>query len=256
MKRMFRRAGLLCLLLAVTFCATSCGLLAAYEIVTETGSARLDGQTRTKIAFSLPDAADVTAEELEQVQTVLLARLSALPVDDVSIITDLAAARVTAEMVWNEGEEPADPGNIAGVLEQRSTLEFRKGSETTPDAEGDPVPAGELIITGNEVVTATVMMDPSGPEPTIRLTMTEQGKAAFAAATAAQARVGGTISVWLDGEMICNPTVQEAITEGEVIISGVGTQEEVEQMALSMTAAGRFFATMEMDECTTVGPAG
>lgn len=260
--KILRGIGLCALLIAVVIGATSCELLAAYgvyETASDIAEAQklMDGRTRQHITFSLTDdAEDVTEEELHQVEVVLEARLSSLSCVDYDIDIDEDDAEVTVEIVWDEDEEPDDPESIAQELGQPSMLEFRKGAETTFNADGDTVPAGELIVTGSEVVTATVVVDSSTYEPTVMLTFTERGKAAFADATAEQARVNGTISIWLDGEMIFNPTVHEAITEGEVMISGVGTQEEAEELVHALIAAGRFFSGMEIEECTTIHSAG
>lgn len=65
----------------------------------------------------------------------------------------------------------------------------------------------------------------------VAIEMTEEGKETFAALT--QENVGRPLAIVIRGIVVMAPTVQEAITEGRVLISAGGyTKEEAEYLAL------------------------
>ena len=68
------------------------------------------------------------------------------------------------------------------------------------------------------------------------LELNDSGKKAFADATKTQAASKGTISIWLDDQMISNPQVSAHITNGEAIIEGMASYEEAQQKAALITS--------------------
>ena len=83
----------------------------------------------------------------------------------------------------------------------------------------------DLVLTGEDVESAKVMWQQSSTggssSPIVQLTLKESGKEAFSKATEQQ-KGKGTISIWLDNEMISNPQVSDHITDGIATISGIG----------------------------------
>jgi preprotein translocase subunit SecD len=66
-------------------------------------------------------------------------------------------------------------------------------------------------------------------EPTVAITFTPEGKELFAEIT--RAHVGENLAIFLDGELISAPTINEAITGGTAIISGGFTPDEARELA-------------------------
>lgn len=66
-------------------------------------------------------------------------------------------------------------------------------------------------------------------EHVVVLSFTEDGTEKFAQIT--EANIGETISIVYDGEVICTPIIQQAITDGKAIISGGLTEEAAEHLA-------------------------
>ncbi|MBY0309655.1 protein translocase subunit SecD [Patescibacteria group bacterium] len=66
-------------------------------------------------------------------------------------------------------------------------------------------------------------------EPVVSITFDAEGAELFADIT--RANVGESLAIFLDGEMISAPTINEAIVGGTAIISGVGTAVEARQLA-------------------------
>ena len=82
-------------------------------------------------------------------------------------------------------------------------------------------PDGKVFMTGDMVKTATYYY--SEGDHQIAFTLTDEGAKIFADMTAAS--VGKTIAIYLDGEQLIAPTVQNAITNGSGVINGMQTAE-------------------------------
>ena len=87
--------------------------------------------------------------------------------------------------------------------------------------------------------------------PLVALEFTENGATKFANLTAAN--IGRHIGIYLDGEMLTNPVVNEAITGGSAVISGQRTLEEAKDLAI-LLRSGALPVKMSVLEVRTVGP--
>lgn len=181
----------------------------------------------------------VTAVEMEQTRKVIEKRMTKCGLEDIEVYTDLVHNEVIARFSWDKDDQES----VSVFVEQLGmgpTLEFRMGSEVVlqTDEYGNTVevPTGELVISGKNVVSAEVQTDPTTKWSVVEVVMDDRGTAAFAAATAEQAAKKGTISIWLDDEMIFNPQVHEAITDGKVLITGMDSTEEAELLADRLNA--------------------
>lgn len=66
----------------------------------------------------------------------------------------------------------------------------------------------------------------------VSLTFTEDGAEKFAKATGAH--IGEMIAIVYDGEVLCMPVVQQKLTDGKAQISGDFTQEEANDLAMTL----------------------
>ncbi len=88
-------------------------------------------------------------------------------------------------------------------------------------------PEGEVFMTGDMVKTATYYY--ADGDHQIAFTLTNEGSKLFGDVTAAN--IGKTIAIYLDGEQLIAPTVQNAITNGSGVINGLGTKERASTIA-------------------------
>ena len=91
-------------------------------------------------------------------------------------------------------------------------------------------PEGKLIMKGDQVSTA--VYDYQEGKHQIRFTLTPKGRQLFAEATSRN--VGKRIKITLDGEVLVDATVQNAITDGVGMISGAYTMEEAQATAVKI----------------------
>lgn len=128
--------------------------------------------------------------------------------------------------VYREGSDRINI-DIPGVSDANAVLEElgKPGSLKFTDMEGN------VILTGDQVSSAQAgVVDQNGSkEYVVSLTFTDEGKAAFAEATAAM--VGQQIAIVYDNSVVSAPVVQEAITQGQCTIDGIGSYEEAEDLA-------------------------
>jgi len=177
-----------------------------------------------------PDIA-VSENDMNGLKDIIARRLILSGVTDYELYTDTANKSVIVRYPWASHETEFDATTAIEELGRTAQLEFRIGSETKTEKDKDgketTVPAGDLVLTGNDVESAEAIsyQDEKTGEIVyaVQLTLKESGKKAFSDATKKQYNGGtnsGTISIWLDGEMISNPTVKDHITNGVATISG------------------------------------
>lgn len=96
----------------------------------------------------------------------------------------------------------------------------------TPEASSEWVATG---LSGKQLKKARVEFDPNTGLPLVNITFNDEGKDLFSAITSRN--VGKPVAIFLDGQPISIPTVREAITGGQAVISGNFTLPEAKQLA-------------------------
>ena len=116
----------------------------------------------------------------------------------------------------------SDANAILEELGKPGSLEFR-------------LTDGTVVLTGNQVANAEAkqQQDNMGNrEFVVQPELTEDGTKAFADATSEN--VGNVIQIVYDDNVISAPRVNEAITGGTAIISGMANAEEAQNLASSI----------------------
>ena len=141
----------------------------------------------------------------------------------------------TEATVYQEGDDRISI-EIPGVSDANKVLEElgKPGSLAFQDSEG------ETVLSGTDVETAEARTQQNqttkNNEYVVALTLTKEGTQKFADAT--EANVGKQIAIIYDGETISSPRVNEAITGGEAVITGMASYEEAETLASTIRIGG------------------
>ncbi|MDD2807809.1 MAG: protein translocase subunit SecD [Patescibacteria group bacterium] len=89
-------------------------------------------------------------------------------------------------------------------------------------------------LTGKQLTRAQVVFDPNSHAPQISLEFNTEGKDLFGTIT--KRNISKPIAIFLDGQMISSPTVQEPIVDGKAVINGKFTIVEAKLLAQRLNA--------------------
>ncbi len=173
----------------------------------------------------------VTQEELESTKEHLSLRVNKLGVAETIVTTEGdKKIRVDVPGLTNSKE-------IVDSLSQSGNLSF-KG------------PDGQEILTGKDIKKATAELNQQSGGYQVSLELNDEGTQKFADATGKY--IGQKISIYLDDEMISDPTVNSQITGGRASIETHGTLEENKKLA-GMINSGALPLTVKEVEVKNVG---
>ncbi len=207
----------------------------------------IDIRGGVEVTFAPEGGYDATDEQMDAAEAVINKRLVSLNITDSEVYVDNNKDRIILRFPWKEDETSFNPEQAIQEIGATAKLEFRKG--TSAD--------GELVLEGADIKSATPAYGPvtnsSQNEYYIHLELEDSGKDKFAEATTELAADKGTISIWMDGELLSAPTVNSAITDGVASITGSFTQEEVITLANQINSGALPFA-LEAESYSTISP--
>ena len=115
---------------------------------------------------------------------------------------------------------------------------------------------GSIILEGSDVKSAKAVSQEdrqSGvKQDVVSLAFNDAGKTAFAQATSRAVSSGETIAIYYDGNFISVPRVNDAITTGEAVITGMGSFEDADRLAAKIRI-GALKLTLEEIRSNIVG---
>lgn len=193
----------------------------------------LDLQGGTHIVMQAEDTEQnkVTPEAINQVINIMQKRVNEMGLTE-PIIQREGARRIIIEL---PGER--DPKKAIETIGKTAVLEFKDE-------------AGNVKLNGEDLKDAKEQMG-QNKQPVVSLQFSEEGGDKFARLTAAN--VGRHIGIYLDGELLTNPVVNEAITGGAAVITGQRTLEEAKDLAI-LLRSGALPVKVSVLEVRTVGP--
>ena len=180
---------------------------------------------------------------------------------------DLAGGvSITYQVTGDEEPSAADMGDTIYKLQQRvdkystEAQVYQEGSDRinieipgVSDANavleelGKPGSLQFLDVNGEEVLNGTDVADAQGgtqqdsmgnSEFVVRLVLTEEGTKKFADATAVAVVNNDPISIIYDGNVQSAPSVRSVITDGNAVITGMGSFEEADKLASTIRIGG------------------
>lgn len=193
----------------------------------------LDLQGGTHIVMQAEDTEEnkVTNEAITQVINIMQKRVNEMGLTE-PIIQREGANRIIIEL---PGEK--DPQKAIETIGKTAVLQFK-------DEEGN------VKLTGEDLKNAKEQMG-QNKQPLVALEFSDEGGKKFGAFTAAN--IGRHIGIYLDGELLTNPVVNEAITGGSAVITGQRTLEEAKDLAI-LLRSGALPVKVSVMEVRTVGP--
>lgn len=157
--------------------------------------------------------------------------------DGYFLIVELAGVSDVQEAIRQIGETPY--------------LEFMETQQGPADASGTPqafyVPTG---LNGQYVKAAQISFDQTTNKPEIALEFTSEGASLFEEITGRN--IGKIVAIFIDGEPISEPVVQDKITGGKAVVTGNFTLQEARDFVQRFNA-GALPAPMTLENQQTVG---
>ncbi len=175
---------------------------------------------------------EVTSDSMRKAKGIIEQRVNELGVAE-PVIQVQGDKRLIVELAGID-----DPEQAVADMIKPAYLEFK-----TPD--------GETALTGGELKDAQESRDPTSGRTTVNLTFTPEGTKKFAAITTQN--VGRKIGIYLDGNLLQEPVVNEPIPSGKAEITGYSSLEEAHRMAI-LLRSGALPVKLQVLEKRSVGP--
>lgn len=195
------------------------------------------------VTFTPPADYDASPEEMAAAESIIKVRMVSQNITDYETYVDDSKDRIIVRFPWKTGETDFNPQTAIDEIGTTAEMVFRKGS--TAD--------GEEILSGDDVTSATAGYNQENGY-VVQLQFSADGAKKFAEATTElAAQSNGTISIWLDGENISTATVKTAITDGNAVIEGSFTQDQVTALANQINSGSLPFA-LSAESFSTISP--
>jgi protein-export SecD/SecF family membrane protein len=175
---------------------------------------------------------EVTDDSIERAIAIIQHRIDELGVVE-PVIQRQGERRIRIELPGYEDEKRARQ-----VIGRTAQLSF-----VGPDEE--------VILTGAHLKNASVVYNPYTMNPEVSLEFDATGGDAFAAAT--KKFINQRIAIYLDDDILSAPTVQNVITDGNAVITNIGTADDAGYLAL-MLRSGALPVSLTEQEFRMVGP--
>lgn len=178
----------------------------------------------------------VTADDMEALKEIMRKRVDNIGVSEPLIQLE-GSDRIIVQLAGVD-----NPDEAINILGRTAKLEFRS-------------PRGDVILTGADLADAKGVRNPQATNPreenVISLQFSDEGSKKFADATARY--LNQTISIYIDGEEIMSPTVNQIISTGQAQITGGYTLEQAVAEA-AVLKGGALPVDVEVMSKRTVGP--
>lgn len=122
--------------------------------------------------------------------------------------------------------------------------------KTSEDYLPAPDPWKNTTLSGKHLERSVLQFDPNSGEPVVSLEFNDEGGDLFAEIT--KRNVGKPVAIFLDGEAISTPNVNEEITGGQAVISGNFTVKEAKDLVRRLNA-GALPVPVTLESQQTVG---
>jgi len=183
-----------------------------------------------RLVIELPGVTDVKEAVAEIGRTPLL---------EFKLYSEELAQQQTATDSLRSLVQSATTGPIVGdITVDGKVIDEAVGAPVVPTATPSVVPFTGTGLTGRYLETAALEFAGSqtgrvSNEPLVSVRFTSEGAQLFADIT--RANVGKQLGIFLDGELISAPVINEPITGGTAIISGGFTVEEARSLAKNLS---------------------
>lgn len=177
-----------------------------------------------------------TGKELDSARTIIETRLDQKNILDRDVTIDKQNGFVIVRFPWKSGETDFNPGTAIAELGETAMLTFQ-------DSEGN------ILVEGSHVENSSIEQDlqESGGY-VVSLKFDAEGTKLFSDATARL--VGKPITIYMDETLIQSATVEQHITGGEAVITGMGGIGEAKALSDKINSGALPFSMVTRNHST------
>ena len=185
-------------------------------------------------AVFTPDIAEseITDEDMDAAQAIIDTRMVSQNITDYEIYADKENHQIVVRFPWEADDTDMDPAAAVAALGETAELTFCKGASYSAET---------VIFKGEHVTKATPAYDEQNGY-IVALELDSTAADLFSSATKELASSKGQIAISMDGNVITAPTVNEQITGGQAIITGMADADEAQELADKINAGSLPFA--------------
>ncbi len=238
------RSKSLALLVALLVAIGAAGFLfMKYQVVEKYINLGLDLQGGLHVVLEAVDTpeAPVTDDSIDRVKAIIDNRVNQTGVKEPNIQRE-GKRRLIVELPGVK-----NPNEAIDLIGRTAVLEWR-----TAD--------GRVVVRGTDLKDAQAISDPTINQPIVSLELNDEGAKKFAAITTELVNKYPNdndpkrkIAIYLDEEMLQNPSVREPITNGKAQITGYSDLEDANRIAV-LLRSGSLPVKVETLYSQTVGP--
>ncbi len=179
-----------------------------------------------------------SADELDIARAIMETRLDAKNITDREVTVNRENGSILVRFPWKSDETEFNPQKAIAELGETAKLTFRNAE-------------GEVLLAGTDVKNAVEQFNQNTGAYVVALELSEEGAAKFEAATGSL--VGQNMPIFMDENMISNPVVNEQISGGQAIITGMENAEEAKDLADKINSGALPFS-LESRNYSTISP--
>jgi len=245
-------------IVAVIINLPSVGFLSFTRELTFKKGLDLAGGTSLTYKADMKDVDNVQKDKaLEGVREVIERRVNFFGVSEPVIQTAVSGEdyRIIVELPGVDVEQAKE---IIGTTAQLSFWESQASGSALATASPSAYPLGVLEIlgpdaqktelTGKDLQDTSIGFDANNGKPQVQLNFTNEGSKKFAEIT--KRNVGKVVAIVLDNQVIEAPVVNQAILNGEAVISGGFTDETAKSLSTSLNAGALPVSLIPLQEHT------
>ena len=176
-----------------------------------------------------------TSEEMEAARAVIENRMDTQNILDRDVTVDKSTGQILVRFPWKSDETDFNPQNAIAELGETARLTFRD-------------PDGNIVVEGKDVKKSTPNVDPQTNQPVVHLEFNTEGAKAFEEATGRL--VNQRISIYMDETLLSAPNVQQKISGGSAVITGMESSEAAKELSDKINSGALPFSLVSKNHST------
>ena len=221
----------------------------------------IQGGISVNLTASTTDGSDITQDDMDEAAEVITNRINSSGASNATV-----QQQGTDSFLVQVPGATDDADAILSTLSSQGVLEFVDLNDIDDETVVEYIEEGltgmnlinegieyEAFMDGDSVQQVTVSREETGADYAVNLQLDSEGTTEFATVSSELVSDNGQIAILLDGEVMIAPSVQSAITDGQVQITGDYTVDEANELKVIIDS-GSLPVSLTIEQSSSVGP--